>query len=381
MEPVTIVLMFMMLALGGGGVATAANTRKRKRKLDIKDAVRQRTPVDDGVEVSLFDVFWDLGVNEYALEIMGNQGYLIRDLQDLGGAFENLNDAVKVEGSYSAFIRETLETIQEFYVAHKQAGHRRQLPSLEVRKTKTLELPAIGSDQSDHGSNLPVPFTGSFKPVVAQSFDERVDARSGAMLVPLVSTYGVSVQVDVDDLVSIDPKRLIKGLFDGSIANEINRWTKLWNLRDRRDALDRELTRFYHYYAEQAQTDPGFYRHLYDVGRRWDLEVRRVEGLLERKKWKGKPWAICGEVLLREALAVSRQLSWSSRNNVDQTIERIHDHARRGDIAMAGYLVYLNHHAFFAGKGETYAELVRRVETATYRIQEEIRELQLKGVV
>ena len=84
---------------------------------------------------------------------------------------------------------------------------------------------------------------------------------------------------------------------------------------------------------------------------------------------------------MREALAVTRQLSWLARNNVDQTIERIHDHARRGDTAMAGYLVYVNHHAFFAGKGEQYSKLVSRVETATYRIQEEVRELQKRGVV
>ncbi len=373
----------LMFVIAGGGVRSATNTRRRRRRLDIKDAIRQRTPIAKDLELSIFDVFWDLGVNEYALEIMGNQGFLIRDLQDLGGAFENLRDAVEVEGSYSEFIRETLETIQEFYDAHKQAGNRRLLPAMEVRQSKTLELPAITSDQPPaEPTTLPVPFTGGFKPIVAQSFDERVDARSGAMLAPLTSMYGgASIQVDVDDLVSIDPKRLLKGLFDGSIANEINRWTKMWNLRDRRDALDRELTRFYQFYTNQAAMDPRFYGHLYDVGKRWDLEVRRVEGLIEREKWKGKPWGVCAGVLMGEALAVSRQLCWLARNNVDQTVERIHDHARRGDTAMAGYLVYLNHHAFFAGKGDDYAELVRRVETATYRIQEELRELQKRGVV
>lgn len=377
----------MMLTLAGGGARSVSNTRKRKRRLDIKDAIRQRTPIHDGVEVSIFDVFWDLGVNEYALEIMGSQGFLVRDLDDLGGAFENLRDAVEVQGSYSAFIRDTLETIQEFYIAHKQAGNRRLLPAMEVRPTKTLELPAITSTQANAAKQLTqdatdVHFTGSFKPIVATTFDERVDARSGTMTAPLLSSFSAeALQVDVDDLVAIDPKRLLKGLFDGSIANQLARWTKMWNLRDRRDALDRELTRFYEYYANLATTDPRFYSHLYDVGRRWDLEVRRVQGLIDREAWKGKPWAVCAEVLMREALAVSRQLSWLAHNNVEQTVERIHDHARRGDTAMAGYLVYLNHPAFFAGRGDAYADLVRRVETATYRIQEELRELQKKGVV
>lgn len=369
-----------MFVLAGGGTASAVSTRNRRRRVEMKDTIRQRLRVDRDVEVSLFDVFWDLGVNEYALEIMGNQGFLVRDLQDLPRAFDAIRDAVEVQGSYSEFIRETLETIQEFYVAHKQAGNRRLLPALEVRKTKTLELPAIDASAGPP-STLPVPYTGSFQPVVAQSFDERVDARSGTMVAPLITTDGLGVQVDIDDLVTLDPRRLMKGLFDGSVANELSRWAKTWNLRDRRDALDRELTRFYNYYAQQATADPRFYTHLYDVGRRWDLEVQRVEGLMQRAKFKGKPWEICAEALLNEALAVSRQLSWLARNNVDQTIERIHDHARRGDTAMAGYLVYLNHRAFFAGRGDQYAELLRRVETATYRIQEEVRELQRKGVV
>lgn len=371
----------MVLALAGGGARSVSNTRQRKRRLDIKDAIRQRTPVADGVEVSIFDVFWDLGVNEYALEIMANQGFLIRDLDDLGGAFEYLRDAVEVQGSYSAFIRETLETIQEFYVAHKQAGNRRLLPAMEVRKTKTLELPAVGSFPPGE-ENLPVHFTGGFKPVIAQTFDERVDARSGTMMSPLLSTFSTdALQIDVDDLVSVDPKRLLKGLFDGTVAHQVSRWAKMWNLRERRDALDRELTKLYQYYASLATVDPNFYGHLFDVARRWDLEVRRVEGLIDRQKWKGKPWAVCAEVLMSEALAVTRQLSWLSQNNVEQTVERIHDHARRGDTAMAGYLIYLNHHAFFAGRGDQYVELVRRVETATYRIQEELRTLQKKGVV
>ena len=384
MDPVTIILVFFVILVGGGGARSAANTRRRKRRVLLKDAVRERHEVANDVEVSLFDVFWDLGVNEYALDVMGNQRLLLKEHTDLATAIDNLREAIHVEGSYSEFIRETLETIEEFYVAHKKAGNRRKLPQLEVRKTKTLELPAITSNDKPKDSTAlaVVNPTGSFMPVVAKSFDERVDARSGAMMAPLVTASGpTGILVDIDDLVALDPGRLISGLFDGSIGNQISRWKQTLDLRDRRDALDRELTRFYRYYATQAQTDSNFYKHLYDVGHRWDKEIKRVERLMEREAWADKPWADCAEVLMNEALAVSRQLAWLARNNVDQTIERIHDHARRNDTAMAGYLVYLNRHAFFAGRGDEYAELARRVETATYRIQEEVSALERKGVV
>jgi hypothetical protein len=381
MDPVTIVIIIILFVLGGGGAgASAVAKRRRERRLEIKDAIRERTQVGDNLEVSIFDVFWDLGVNEYALEIMGNQRLLIRGIEDLPTALDNLRDAVEVHGSYSAFIRETLETIEEFYRGHKTAGSRRQLPALEVRETRTLELPAIDADDRPDTGQLPVPYAGSHLPVAARSFSERVSARSGGQLSPLVTTFG-GAEVDIDELTQVDPMRVLKSIFDGNIETEINRFFKMWNLRDLRKDLDRELSRFYSFYVDQVAMDPRFYGHLYDTARRWDLEIRRVEELIERKRWKGKEWEICGEVLLKEALAVTRQLAWLARNNVDQTIEKIHDHARRGDTAMAGYLVYLNHQAFFAGRGGEYPDLVRRVENTTYRLQEELRELRKKGVV
>lgn len=373
----------MLFVLGAGGVgSTVSSARRRQRRLEIKDGIRQRVRVNGELEVSIFDVFWDLGVSEYALEIMASQRLLIHGVQDLATALDNLKGEVTVHGSYSAYVRETLETIQEFYREHQTAGNRRALPALELREHKTLELPAVTSD-SRETTNLPVPYTGytgGYQPVVATSFDERVSARSGETLSPLVTTMG-GAAVDIDEVTRVEPMRLLKGLFDGNLSSEINRFFKMWNLRNLRGDLDGHLSAFYSFYVDAVHQDPRFYSHLYDTARRWDLEVQRVEQLLQREKWKGKDWAVCGEVLMREALAVSRQLAWLARNNVDQTVERIHDHARRGDVAMAGYLVYLNHHAFFAGRSDTYMDLVRRVENATYRLQEELRELSKRGIV
>lgn len=382
MEPVTLITMFILFVLGGGGATAAAlQKRRRERRLELKDAIRARGELSDSLEVSVFDVFWDLGVNEYALEIMGNQRLLPTDASDLGVVLDNVADAVRVHGSYSAFVRETIETIEEFYRGHRTAGNRRALPALEVRESKTLELPAVGSQpqRKNDTANLPVPYTGGYRPVAARSFDERVEARSGHVS-PLVSTT-TGAEVDIDELATVDPIRMLKGVFDGRLGEEVERWFQMRSLRKRKSTLDDTLSDFYSFYAEQVAADPRFYSHLYDIARRWEMEVTRVEKLIEREGWKGKPWALVAELLMQEALAVSRQLAWLARNNVDQSIERIHDHARRGNTAMAGYLLYLNHHAFFAGRGGRYPDLVRKVENATYRLQEEIRELTRKGVV
>lgn len=382
MDPVTVViLVFLFVLSGGGGAVSVARSRRAQKRRDMRDAIRQRVEVADKLEVSLFDVFWDLGVSEYALEIMGNQQLLIRDLQDLPVALDALADAVAVHGSYAAFIHETLETIQEFYDEHRRAGNRRALPGLQTRPTKTLELPAVvGDDKGDDRSNLPVPYTGSFQPVVARNFNERISARSGGAFAPLVTNIG-GYEVDVDALTRVDPMRWIKGAIDGRFGKELERWWEMRNVRTLRDELDRMLAGFYTFYVDQVARTPGFYAQLYDTSNRWDLEARRIADLLERKSWRGKPWSMCGEAMFKEAMAVSKQLSWLARNNVDQTIGQIHDCARRGDMSMAGYLVYLNHHAFFAGRSADYSEHVRRIETSTYRLQEELRDLQQRGVV
>lgn len=376
-----VITAIILLVLGGGGVGVSvARSRAAKRRRDMRDAIRQRAVVEDKLEVSLFDVFWDLGVSEYALEIMANQRLLIRGLNDLPAALDALADAVRIHGSYSEFIRDTLDTIQEFYDEHRRAGHRRLLPRLETRATKTLELPAIGGEDAPAEDQLPVPYSGAHRPVVARSVTERISARSGGAFAPLVTSVG-GYQIDVDNLTRVDPMRWLKGVLDGSIGEEFQRWFQMRNVRSLRDELDKTLSNFYTFYVDQVSRNPAFYSQLFDTANRWDLEARRIEELLDRQPLRQSHWAICAEAMLKEARAVSKQLSWLARNNVEQTIGEIHAAARAGDLAMAGYLVYLNHYAFFAGRSPDYSEQLRRIETCTYRLQEELRDLQTRGVV
>ncbi len=375
-----VIVAIIMFVLGGGTVGVGmARSRRAELKRELRDAIRRRVAVDDKLEVSLFDVFWDLGVNEYAIEIMGSQRLLPRDLDEVRVAHAELAESVRVHGSYSEFIRETLETIQEFYDEHRQAGNRRALPNLETRATKTLELPAVGADVPST-DNLPVPYEPGFEPVVAQSLTERMSARSGGAFAPLVTTVG-GKEVDVDDLTRIDPMRILTGFFDGSLGAQFQKWMQTRTVRALKDELDGLFRSFYAFYVDQVSRNPDFYAQLYDTSNRWNMETGRIDALIARGRWKDSRWKICAEALFLEASDASRQLSWLARNNVDQTIGEIHDRARRGDQSMAGYLVYLNHYAFFAGRTPDYSQHIRGIESCTYRLHEELRKLQRKGVV
>lgn len=386
MDPLTITLIALFVLLGGGGagVAVRAVSVKEARRR-MRESIRVREDVVDA-NVSIFDVFWDLGVSDFALEIMGSQGLLMDDVQDLPFALDALQDRVAENGSYATFIRENLEAIQEFYEEHRRAGDRRSLPILENKARKTLPLPAVGSPASSSevqgAGNFPVPYdgTGRHRPVVASSPEERIAVREGrGALIQALHTS--AVEVDVDEIARVDPMRMLGGIFDGTLGSQLERWWEMRTLRGLRTELDRELELLYRLYAEAANSQPNFFSHLFDTARRWEAEASRIEDLIEKEPWRRRSWQICADALAAEALAVARKLSYMARQNVETTIEHIHGRARTGNLAMAGYLVYLNHHALFAGRSAQYGDRVRRVETATYKVQRELRELMQRGVI
>ncbi len=361
-----LLLTLFMVALAFGFVGYVRQKRRREL-LRLREAVRSRGALTSNVEVSVFDVFWDLGASDFALEVMASQGLLPQDLQEMPIALDALVDRVDEQGGYDTFVRENLETIQEFFEEHRRAGARRQLPLLTTRNRKTLALPAVTSQKSGESPRdiLNIP----------KSVQLRQVGRSGVM-----DADPQPFEVDLDELVRVDPVAILQGIFFGR-SDELDRWWQLRSLRGLRDELDGHLRRLYEAYAFEANNDPDYYRHLYDLTQRWTAEANRLEQLRDRAPWRGRPWNMAGEALVIEATATARQLAFRAKANVDQTLELIHSHARRGDYAMAGYLVFLNHHALFVGRASAYGDIIKRVETVTYRLQTELKKLNLKSVI
>jgi hypothetical protein len=380
MDPITLVILtLIILAAGGAGTATALRLQRVHRREKMQEAVRRKRPLR-GQLLSLFDLFWDLGVSDYALEIMGAQGLLFSDPDDLHGALSRLEDLVDNHGSYAAYVDDTLEAIQEFYDEHRRAGARRLLPTLTMRQQKLLPLPE-GMSPAQAPSDELVPTDGLGR-VIEAPLDERRRMREERRLTAIVPDPGsTETNVDIDALTDRDVLDVLQTLFAGNFADELSRWWRMRRLRTLKKALDERLAAMYDFYTRQVEVTPGFYNHLYDAYTRWREETARIEYLAFHRPWSGRPWEICADVLVAEALDLSRLLANQAGANAYETIERIHDHARRGDFPMAGYLVFLNQHAFFAGRGTNYGEYARQIEFATYRVQEELRKLRAEGIL
>lgn len=394
MDPVTI-LIIALLALGGGGSAGGAAIYLRRRMLHarLRQAMVERRP-HDGKQRSLLDVFWDLGVSEFALEIMASQGLLAESADEVDLAHLRLDELLETHGGWDAFIDETLEVIGEFYAEHKEAGDRRRLPTLSMRVRKLLPTgePAaepLGSGVST-GELVPYQPPGDLAAVDADGSGHGLPGRHAALAergpalavaeAPLADSRG-QAQIDIDRVGDLGPLDLLGGLFEGRFTTRLQQWWDTRRLRSRKSELDAALIDFYELYRDCATADPSFYDMVYDTARRWRDEALRIGRMADRRRWAGEGWAPAADVLVAEARRFANHLEQRARRNIDQTIESIHQSASRGDAAMAGYLVYLNRHAFFAGRASGYDKLERRVEQAIYHVQEELRALKREGKI
>jgi hypothetical protein len=384
MDPFTITILIIMSVLASGSGSVAWRRARKRRRERLRAVLMRKFPAPDRY-VSVFDVFWDLGASDFALKIMAAQRLIPRDPDDAEAVFDTILDRIEVHGSYSAFIDDVLEAIQEFYEEHRAAGHRRVLPTLEVRGRKLLPgattstslapvapAPEVGDDGLPDGHLLDI------------ALDERARSREdhapgeGALV-----HFGdaASREVDVDELLRVDLGQMLRSALRGDLWREAERWSQMRGLRDLRGQLDAALTALWRRFDTHARSVPGFTDPLYDLTRRWERETMRLERAESERSWADLPHELVGDLLFEEARILARLLARRARASTDDALGAIRAHASKGDTAMAGYLVYLNHHAFFVGQGDDHLPLVRDVDAAAGKIRAELRALQRQKVV
>lgn len=387
MDPTTVILILLSILAGGGASKATLDLVRRLRRHRLEEALgRERR--HDGRRLSVFDVFWDLGASDFALELMRHDELLPADAGDLQDVHRRLEAVIESHGSYQQFVDDSLEAIREFYRAGADAPNRREVPALETRARKLLPVGEQGGDASSLEVSALVPGDEG-------GLRERADERLGHFAdrsldekrrlqksnrVPGVRAEGrVSSPgsvVDVDDVADFDPGEILTSVVEGRFTETIEEWWEGRKLRGLKDELDRAFEDMYDFYVEQVDRTPGFYDNLFDIADRWEEEADRMREVREQSPLEGHACETAADVLLEMAEETARSIARKSERQTADAIERIHDAARDGDFAMAGYLVYLNHHAFFAGRSPEYGDYVRRIENTAHRVKQEIRRLE-----
>lgn len=385
MDPTTVILILLSVLAGGGVSGAAVVAARRRRRQLLKEALRRERD-HDGRSLSLVDVFWDLGASDFALELMRSDQLLPAEVDAVDDAHRRLDAIIESHGSYRQYLDDSLEAIREFYEAGAAASNRREIPTLKTRARKLLPVGESEESASFEASAL-VPRAGgdtagrrdALGSYLDESLDEKRRMRESHR-VPGIRTEGriesPGQVVDVDDIDSFDPGELMTSIVEGRVGEQIQQWWEGRRLRSLKNRLDQAFEDLYDYYCDQVDRTPNFYDNLFDTSDRWYREAERIGDIRDRDPLEGHPAETTADVLLQVAEETARAIARRAERETTRAIERIHDHARRGDFAMAGYLVYLNHHAMFAGRGEEYGKYVRRIENTAHKVKKEMRRLE-----
>ncbi len=371
MDPITLtIITLFVLATGGATTAVVRRQKRARRLLRLRENLRARRPFGDQ-RLSIFDIFWDLGASDFALELLAHHQLLPEDDEtEVFGAWSRLEDLIEQYGGYEGFLEDSLEAIQEFFEEHQRVGHRRRLPGLTGAARRVIPIPRrLESDSSPstaEPASAPAP-----APPSAAGIRERREARTGGRSLGLKPEMRHE-EVDLDNLGKLKPLDILQSVLDGNIGDRIEQWWKMRRLRQLRDELDDALVALYQFYADTARRNPDFYAPLYDAHQRWRDEVSRLRFTSRRRPWSNTAFELAADVLFELAIDLAEHIAKRAYDTTYYTIENIHNRARNDDRAMAGYLVYLNRHAFFAGRHPGYADHARKVEYATQRVREEV---------
>jgi hypothetical protein len=385
MDPIVVLIITLTVAAGGGasGLAVAAYRHRRRKAMR---QLLQRKHRHGAESVSLFDVFWDLGASDLALEMMRHEELLPEQSDGERAAHERLQSLVEAHGDYPTYVRETLEVIEEFEEVRRGAANRRTIPALESRARKLL---AVDGDEGDAPS---VDFDASIASERAgatsgadahrsasaeMAFEQRVAYRESRSPSDLEVRHGSGGELlDVDDLDAMSIEDLIGSVFEGRFTETLRSWWNRRTVRGLKSDLDEAFEELYDFYVRETERRPDFYDDLFATAGRWDEEVDQIEALQARDPMAEEPVRLAADVLLEMAAETARSIARNAEANTRQVIEQIHAFARQGDFSMAGYLVYLNRNAFFAGRSPEYGSYVQRVENLAHRLQREVRELE-----
>jgi hypothetical protein len=378
MEPLTLILFAIVSVLSAGSGTTIARRVRKRRRERLREALLRKLPTRDRY-LSIFDLFWDLGVSDFALEIMAGQRLLPHEPDELEATFATIEELLATHGSYGALLDELLDAIQEFYRDHQHTGARRMLPTHQIPGQKLLPLPDSMRSSLSPPQDDGMPDGLLLDVDLEERWRIREDRR--ATSTALVITSETEGMVDLDGLLAAGGAQLLRALLQGNLGQQLKRQLELRELRARRGELDARLTTLYRHWALVLQGSPALVEPLYDLTRRWEREAMRIEAMERTPSWRGKPWELTASVLMEEARILARYLARNARKNADEVLAAIRTHASRSDEAMAGYLVYVNRHAFFAGRGDGHARLINDIEVATAHVQSELHALRGRGIL
>lgn len=376
------ILVGLLIASVGGYFAWKSYRRRQLRR-----ALRQKRLHGDR-DLSIFDVFWDLGANEFALEFLRQEGMLLAEPNELASAHQALSEVIDEHESYSLYLQQTREVIRDFSEQHDSLSSREVVPVLQSSDAKrlptarqnpdvasavdvkALERTRRGDSREPEGPQDRLGHLSTESVEVAAQFRRKNGSETAR-------AAGLAPE-DLDNITELSLGDILSGLLEGGLVKRLSRWWERRKLRDFKNELDSHFRALFGFYRRESQQTEDFHRPLYREADKWNREASRLRDLSRtfQKQRTGVETACF--VLADDARQLAERVASTVRRQTDRVIREIDELGLHSDKPeMAGYLVYINRHALFVDKKSDpeYSRIVENVEKTLDRIQKEMRRL------
>jgi predicted transcriptional regulator len=386
-DPVTLIL----IAAGGvaaSGVLAAAGPLWRHWRQRVARELLQRPVIGaragSDAPRSVYDVYRDLGSDEFAIEVMDHLHVIPEKEEDLEAAAVNLGDAISSFGGYETMIGSLRETIEE--MADEQGrGVRREIGvrlTLNTPYKVDSLLPSVDRPRSlPPGEEIKQLEARTASSRAAQPTGEARDGASGlhatvdealAQLFGSRSPHAGALQDGSGGLAAIVIGGVLGSLTTGgNFWDGVSRFVHRRRVKQMRSKLNDQLSglsldHFHaaHDVARQVEQNLA----LVTQNKRWELERRRRE----LKKYRAIPRRkrSTAQLALKQlALEEAREVMVQTERDVKKLKAQITRHRRSGRHDLAGFLIYVNRADLLHGVG-FFDERIHAIEDAGEQLRQ-----------
>ncbi len=357
--------------------------------------------------LSFYDVFWDLGATEKAIQFMFENNTLPTAPRKKHRAVRQLSLLITQHGSYTRFIEKSLIDIEQnpfinqtsmepdkvYLLSGIEQAFRRQKNRQRRRRNIAPRTPHAKAAEARYLKNIARPVVRPVKPITKnenylldhplkdrQRF--RTTRKPGPDVLTLPKYIFTDESPDITDITQfdgLDTDAILTLLFTGTLSTDLQQWKLSSRLQYLKSELDELFFGFYQYYGMYRDLSHrlvvnDIFRDLRSIDRAWTIQADQMITRLQERTWRWQPWANCANILTTLARENMFELANHAERNADAPFKAMGELDFHGLPTLAGYVLYINRRQIYTQKID-YSVMEDEVESIIYFIQTELRKV------
>jgi hypothetical protein len=385
-DPITLILIGTSGAAAAGVAAAVGPLWRQWRQRKARELVQRPiigAQAGSDAPRSVYDVFQDLGSDDFALEVMRHMRLIPDREEDLETVASNLSDAIGSFGGYTELISSLRETIEEMAEEREKGESRKSRLTLVAPKQTESLLPAVnrpeGLPPTPEIQQLEARINSARRGVfTAEGSDDEphlhatVDEALAALFGAGRSPQAGSLQDGSGSIAAIVIGGVLGSLTaGGNFWDGVSRFVHKRRVKQMRSKLNEQLAGLsldlFHAPQEIAQ-QVEHNLSLIIQHKRWTVERQRRE-ISKYRKLPRKQRRPTDQALKLLSIEEARESLAQAEREVRKLQTQITRHRRSGKHALAGFLIYVNRKDMLHGV-EFFDARIRAIEEAGEQLRE-----------